>query len=230
LRVQYHIWGEGPDDVGRPDPRGKRAKEGCIDAFVDQAAGGEIALECTRAGYLKHLKKLPGPRRKWQRGLKGFALHGYIATREALLDGADWVIVSTDTDRESGARRQRDIERICHRKRQELATGHRKAIEDALDDASTRLVREVPLRKLEAWLLADARAFKAAVGKPRPKLPKKPEELGGQSDPKLILDASGGSSRKLEIARACRPSALSSQCPVSYPPFLDDILAGMNLE
>lgn len=60
-------------------------------------------------------------------------------------------------------------------------------------------------------------------------MPKKPEELYGQTDAKELLNGLFRSHRmpepdtevKAQMAGEARPDVLAQQCPVSYPPFLE---------
>lgn len=231
MTVRYHIWGEGPSDVGRVHPDGTRAEEGCIDGLLRRATPSRIEISCKRAGTFRELKKLPGPRKKKLHGLKGFARNAYVATREAIFENADWLVLATDTDRESGMRRQRELRGLCLRKREEMAEGYARALRDGVSTSAAEgsievpaLIRAVPLRKLESWLIADLRTFERVMEEPRPRLPKPPEELGGATDAKGLLRDLGVSAEKLlALARAADPRVLRKECSVSYPPFHEDV-------
>ena len=220
----YHLYGEGPNDVGRTRPDGTRESEGCYDHLLrGAAASAKAKLSALRAGpYRQLLAKLPGGRARTC-GLRGFARHAYLATTEAALDDADLVVVTTDTDREAGRRTARRVRRTRDRKVGELHAGYERAVRDLRrhdpEAPVPSLVIAVPMLKLDAWLVADASAFQKAVGRPRPPLPKKAEELGGQTDPKALLEQWGAAAARLELAREADPEVLDEECPVSYPPF-----------
>jgi hypothetical protein len=134
-----------------------------------------------------------------QNNLKGFAQHSYLAIIEAVLHGVDIVVIGTDADTKAksvGAK-------VCQNKREALRRGYQKALADRPSASpAPALVRIVPLPKLEAWLLADEKAFRKATQRIRGTLPKPAEELRGQNDAKLILQRLGGAGSKVELARS----------------------------
>ena len=228
------VRGEGPNDYGRWDFQADRLlEEGCYMAFVRRAEGRR-RLECIKAGRFP----VPRPGRRKKRGIPrmaGFEPHAFYATLEAAEEGADLLVIGTDTDRGVGGRRKQ-LPQACRRKYQQLRSGHEKAVAFRPAAAKVRLVCLVPLVKLESWLLADARALPRAAGLARSPLPSKPEELYGRTDAKAVLDRlfegrglrKPDTAAKARLAAAARPSALTEHCPVSYPPFSSQVHAALS--
>ena len=229
LRVA--VYGEGPGDYGEWDPVvDQLGQEGCYLAFVRTAAS-RCDFECIKAGRFP--LPLPGRKKRRVPKLKGFEPHSFYATLEAALDDGDVLVIGTDTDHGVGGKKRR-LPDACRRKYEELRSGYEKAPEFMPAASSVSLVRLVPLVKLESWLLADEGGFRSAAGFARGRLPKKPEELYGQTDAKDQLNRlfrdngrSAPNTRvKAQLACAARPPVLRQQCPNSHPQFADDV-AGM---
>jgi len=222
--ISFSVRGEGPNDYGVVDLHtGQIHQEGCYAAFLAKAASRH-KLTCVGAGPFP--KKLPGGKRK--PALRGFERHSFYATLEAVEQGARCVVIGTDTDRGLKARR-RHLPKACLAKYAQLHAGHQKAVQLRPEAANVVLVCLVPLVKLETWLLADPRSTRRVAGFDRGELPKKPEELYGQTDAKELLNGLFRSHRmpkpdtevKAQMAAEARPDVLAQQCPVSYPPFLE---------
>jgi hypothetical protein len=219
MTIKFCVFGEGKNDIGKTDLDGAVLTEGCYASFTKKAAAGKNLI-CVKAARFP--KKFPGgKKRKADNKLKGFIGHGYLAAREAATMQVDWLIIGTDADKGE----------LC-RIREEFETGYDLAIEKDHDVANIKLIALVPLVKLESWLLADEKAFKKVAGFERGKLPKNPEEMHGQTDPKDHLDKLFTDKRRLrpdteilrQIARQSSPEVLKSQCKYSYTPFFESVI------
>jgi hypothetical protein len=105
-------------------------------------------------------------------------------------------------------------------------------------------VRGIPKEVIEAWILGDEGAFQRALDRPRPALPRKPEELWGKpsdpqgNHPKQVLkrrlaellgsDSAAHFARaKLGVAAEADPIAFAAACPVRFAPFADELRSQM---
>ena len=221
MRIPFCVYGEGRDDYGHVDPTtGEVVHEGCYVQFLRRVASGR-ALCCLAAG--RAFRKLPGRKRPPAR-LKHFALQAYYATREAIEIGALWVVIGADADARLKQRPNDTGGRTaCRGIREEFEEGYRAAISTCPDTAGMRLVRIVPLSRLESWLLGDPAAFHKVTGRQRPKLPYPPERLWGKQETKDLLRRFAPQASKPELARAARPRTLARNCPISYPLFQGDV-------
>lgn len=111
-----------------------------------------------------------------------------------------------------------------------------------LADAAARSPRRIPavlglqIRTLEAWLLADAKAFATPLHHPRPALPRAPEDLWGKvggpssNHPKDVLkrivrDLGGHADRQLaaRLAEAADLDVVARECPLGFGAFKRDL-------
>lgn len=152
---------------------------------------------------------------------RGEAETAQLALEEALRRDCDGLVLFRDADRETGVRRADNL--------LGLARGAASA---------TRPVPAVlglQINTLEAWLLSDAGAFERAFGRPRPDLPRRPEELWGDrrdptsNHPKQIfrrflslLALEGGRHTMAALVEHADLAVIADQCPDGFGRFRAD--------
>lgn len=232
MTAKYCVFGEGKNDIGEVEwgGGGKLSQEGCYSGFL-KATKYYTGLKCLKAVELKEVGKtsdngkIKSLKTKTKQTKKA-----YFASRMAATEGADVLIIGRDVDK-ANVPGSRHLDRVrCVKKyREEFEAGYTLACKDDPAVERVHLVVIVPLCELEAWLLADEKAFSAVAGFQRGKLTQNPEEIHGETGAKEYLDSlflkhgrkAPDTPVLYKIATKSSPAVLKRMCPVSYAPFLE---------
>lgn len=213
--MKVAIVGEGETEIGSRQGAGDDSTGAIFVRRLLRASVGDaieiVALklsgdDLTRTGIAR------------RRGEEGAARTAYEA---AIRLGCAAVVLYRDADRDTAARRE------------EAAAGLIAGAAEASSPIASVLALQVAM--VEAWLLADARAFELAFGRPRPPLPRPPEELWGNrldessNHPKIVyqrtLKALGLPTSRdtaITLAEHADLDVLARECPEGFGRFKAD--------
>jgi hypothetical protein len=217
--AQLLLCGEGPHEIGRREwsvrAEDTEITEGWLQPLVTRlrASAGDTATVS-----LKELVTFPGRRPPRPRG--DLARKAQLAMFRAMEQGCSGVVFATDADSTEPSDQARKV----------------RAIEEGFASVPDRLAGAacVPMGTSEAWLLADAAAWRRLGATDLRKLPRQPEETWGRphdpasGHPKSLFEAVSKANRmaadqdlRAELARRLSISVVTAQCRRSFGPFRD---------
>lgn len=196
-------------DLGRHDSTGR--------ILVERLIAGSYPAP----GFTWHPLKNSGGEVRFHRGGHGEDYTAGLMYELAVANQCDGLVLLRDADRADD--------------RAEL---NARGLADAADRSPRRIpaVLGLQIRTVEAWLLADAKAFATPLRAARPALPRAPEDLWGKvgapssNHPKDVLkrivrDLGGRADRALaaRLAEAADLDVVARECPLGFGAFKRDL-------
>lgn len=233
-QIKLVVYGEGPDDYGWKDEKGKW-KPGSVINFLQKCAKDmEIKLDVcymekalidgkSKIKLARHLRKVEG------KGIPARRFSVYAASK-----GYTAGIFYCDTDKAPDGS-QKD-ERNCRKHFEKIYSDVKQGLE--LPDSNTwKGIPMISMKMIESWLLSDQEAYKKCFGKEpsKVKLPPKPELIWGEKNspssdyPKNYMKRvlgqyheEGNRDNYANIAEETSINVLKEKCPISFAKFYED--------
>jgi hypothetical protein len=220
--IRVLLCGEGAHDIGLPDLSSgddRSILDGWLQALIRRFTAGQLSFHIRRRSQLIILPKVARNFRPLPAGHGRLAL---LSKLNAVTDRYDAVIFMADADTRD-ARKWRE-------KYRQISDGFGRI------NNSTIAIACLPMSASESWLLADVTVWRHLGLADQTVLPSRPETIwGNRHDPdgnhphqqfaRACENAWVADDRptRVEIAKSSGLSTLTTKCPVSFPPFRDQL-------
>lgn len=229
------VYGEGPDDYGWKDSRGKW-HQGSIGYLLQKCAKEmqiELEIEYVEKEFIDGKKKIKLAARRL-RNVDGKGIPARRFSVYAVTHGYTRGIFYCDTDK-SPAGSQKD-EANCRKHFEKVYCDVVQGLQLA-ENEHWEGVPMISLKMIECWLLSDKKAYKQRFGSEpkRMKLPSKPELIWGEKNNPSSDYPKNYMKRVLEqyheepdrelytaIAEETSIDTLKEKCPISFKKFYED--------
>ncbi|MCC7386615.1 MAG: hypothetical protein IT384_32555 [Deltaproteobacteria bacterium] len=229
-----YVVGEGTTDIGDLAHHStyRDGRDGFVQPILRKLCAGRVTVEFDGSkvnllGRFKERGRLPGHA---DRAAKALAIASELGCRA--------LVFVKDLDKSGGrAADKTERRRLLKEVSAEVEAGFLKARQSDPAAAGVACIKAIPVRMIEAWVLGDPEAVRAAVGSSGV-VPSAPEALWGDErdpnsqHPKRVLERLLGRAPDAalfaNIAQAASVDQLARSCPESFAPFADEVRAAID--